>query len=91
MYNETMKFTANVNAGYDLYHDNKSVTSSYAGAAGVSFATNGIDNGSFIYDAGVGAILSKVVVGEVDLSYDYQAQGSSFTNHQFAAKYTYKF
>lgn len=80
---------ANLHVGYDFHHDEQAVTSSYAG--GYSFTTDGIDNGGWQYDIGMGYETANILGGEINFMYNYQGQGSSFDNHVLSAKYVYKF
>lgn len=85
------KLVTELHLGYDFHHDAQSVTASYAGAAGVTFDTNGIDNGGWQYNAGVGYEMSNMLGGELNFMYNYQGQGNSFENHTLSAKYIWKF
>lgn len=85
------KLITDLRLGYDWHHDAQTVTASYQGASGVNFTTNGIDNGGWQYDIGVGYETTKVLGGEFNFMYNYQGQGSSFDNHVVSAKYVYKF
>lgn len=85
------KLVTELHLGYDFHHDAQSVTASYAGAAGVTFDTNGIDNGGWQYNAGVGYEMSNTLGGELNFMYNYQGQGNSFENHTLSAKYIWKF
>ena len=83
------KVIADLRVGYDFDHEAQSVTSSYGG--GYSFATEGIDNGGWQYNAGIGYETQNVLGGEINFSYNYQGQGNSFDNQAISAKYVYKF
>lgn len=83
------KIITDIRLGYDFHHDEQTVTSSYAG--GYSFTTNGIENGGWQYDIGIGYETLDVLGGELNFMYNYQGQGNSFDNHVFSAKYVYKF
>ena len=86
------KVVSNVNVNYDLRNDQQIVNSVYQGAAGVSFATTaGIDNGRWSYDAGVGYERDITEGSNINISYNYQGQGTSFSNHVISARYIYKF
>lgn len=85
------KVSTDLRVGYDWHHNAQTVTSSYQGASGVDFTTSGIDNGGWQYDIGLGYETAKLLDGELEFMYNYQAQGSSFRNNVFSAKYTYKF
>lgn len=52
-------------------NDNNIVTSSFAGAPGVSFDTNGIDNGRWQYQAGLGYDLNLDNKNNMNFSYKY--------------------
>lgn len=88
---KTSKLVTDLRLGYDWHHDAQTVTASYQGASGVDFTTNGIDNGGWQYDIGLGYETTKVLGGELNFMYNYQGQGSSFNNHVLSAKYVYKF
>ncbi|MFY4748626.1 autotransporter domain-containing protein [Aliarcobacter butzleri] len=85
------KIVGNVNVGYDFEGKNQTVTSAFQGAAGVKFDTNGIDNGRWSYEAGIGYELDINKTNNINISYDYQAQGSDFSNNVISAKYVLKF
>jgi outer membrane autotransporter protein len=87
----TLELLANVGVGYDLIDDDVSVSSSFQGASGLTFTTEGIDNGPFIYEAGAG--VSKKLNEELafDLKYELDGRGSDYTNHTLYAKVNYKF
>ena len=88
---QNSKLLTDLGIGYDLHHSAQSVTASYAGASSVSFNTQGIDNGGWNYILGLGYERANVLNGNISLMYNYQAQGSSFTNHTLLANYVYKF
>lgn len=83
------KLIADLRLGHDFHHDAQSVTSSYEG--GFAFTTEGIDNGGWQYDIGMGYEKADILGGEINFMYNYQGQGSSFDNHVLSAKYVYKF
>ncbi|MBD3830038.1 MAG: autotransporter outer membrane beta-barrel domain-containing protein, partial [Arcobacter sp.] len=85
------KIVGNINVGYDLHDKNQTVTSSYEGAAGVKFGTDGIDNGRWSYEAGIGYEMDINKTNNINVSYDYQGQGSDFSNNVVSAKYVLKF
>ena len=85
------KIVGNVNVGYDFESKNQTVTSAFQGAAGVKFDTNGIDNGRWSYQAGIGYELDINKTNSINVSYDYQGQGSDFSNNTVSAKYVLKF
>ncbi len=88
---DVSKIVANVNLGYDLIDDSNSITSAYSVAPTVKFTTNGIDNGRWVYKAGIGyeRLITKESV--ISLMYNYEAQGSSYDNHAVSARLQYKF
>lgn len=88
---DVSKITANVNVGYDVSNNQQTITSSYAGASGVKFDTNGIDNGRWKYNMGIGYERDVKEGQSINFSYNYQAQGTSFENHVLSAKYVYTF
>ncbi|WP_164469265.1 autotransporter family protein [Aliarcobacter cryaerophilus] len=88
---DSQKLVGNINVGYDLKGDNNSVTSSYMGASGVKFGTDGIDNGRWSYEAGIGYELDINKRNNINISYDYQAEGTKFKNNVVSAKYVLKF
>jgi uncharacterized protein with beta-barrel porin domain len=85
------KLVANVNVGYDTYGKEGIVTSSYEGASGVQFDTNGIDNGRWSYDLGLGYEKDVAEGHNLNFSYNYQGEGSTFKNHVLSAKYVFSF
>jgi outer membrane autotransporter protein len=89
--NENSSILANLHLGYDLNNDVTTVTSSYQGDIGTTFDTNGIDNGQFNYQAGIGYQMKNVLGGEINFMYNYQAKGSDFSNNTFSSKYVLKF
>jgi outer membrane autotransporter protein len=89
--NNESKLFGNVNVGYDLKDDNNIVTSSYQGASGLSFETEGIDNGRWTYDLGFGYENDLTELSNLSFTYNFQGEGSDYTNHVISAKYTFKF
>jgi uncharacterized protein with beta-barrel porin domain len=85
------KILANAHIGYDFKDEQTTVTSSYAGAVGTTFDTQGIDNGRVNYSASVGYEISNVLGGDINFMYNYQAKGSDFSNNTFSSKYVLKF
>jgi outer membrane autotransporter protein len=88
---ESSKLFGNVNVGYDLKDDSNIVSSSYQGASGLSFETKGIDNGRWNYDLGLGVENDITELSNLSFSYNFQGEGSDYTNHVISAKYTFKF
>lgn len=85
------KLISNLNIGYDTQHNKNTVTASYLGSPVVAFETNGIDNGGWIYDIGVGALITDKFGGHLELTYHYTGEGNTFYNNVFSTKYTWKF
>ncbi|WP_164071291.1 autotransporter outer membrane beta-barrel domain-containing protein, partial [Aliarcobacter cryaerophilus] len=88
---DNQKLIGSVNVGYDLQNKKQIVTSAYQGNVGTSFDTNGIDNGRWSYEAGIGYELDINKTNNINISYDYQGQGSKFRNNVISAKYVLKF
>jgi|GEM_PF-4606703 len=88
---EDSSILASANVGYDFKDDIATVSTSYAGALGTTFDTQGIDNGRWNYTAGIGYVMNKVLGGELNFMYDYQAKGSEFKNNTLSAKYVMAF
>lgn len=80
-----------LNLMYDFNHGIESVTAAYEGAAGVKFTSNGIDNGPWVYNAGIGYTMKTNENSELNFMYNYQGQGNSFDVHTLSAKYVWKF
>jgi len=88
---EESKFMGNVNVAYDTIGDTTSFTSAFQGASGVTFDTNGIDNGDWQYAVGVGYERTVKEGHNINISYGYEAIGSTFSNNVISARYTYTF
>jgi len=89
------KILANINAGYDLYDKKTLVTSMYEAAlvnpSPSTFQTEGIDNGRWNYDLGLGYERDVTTGNSINFMYNYQGQGTSFENHVLSAKYVLTF
>ncbi|MFV7789694.1 autotransporter outer membrane beta-barrel domain-containing protein [Aliarcobacter lanthieri] len=85
------KLIGSLNVGYDLQDKAQIVNSAYQGANGVKFGTNGIDNGRWNYEVGIGYELDINSRNNINISYDYQGQGTKFSNNVISAKYVLKF
>ncbi len=85
------KVIGNVNIGYDLHDKQQSVSSSFQGASGVNFTTNGIDNGRWSYDVGFGYERDIDENSNINFSYNRTGEGSDFSNNTISAKYVLKF
>lgn len=84
------KIIGNISALYDVNNKKQTVTSSYEGAVGVEFETDGIDNGRWQYETGIAYERNITKGSNVNFGYNYQEQGS-FDNHTLSAKYVYTF
>ena len=89
--NDFSKITALAGVGYDFKNDNNIVTSSFSAAPSNSFDTKGIDNGRWKYVAGLGYDVDVNNQNNINLSYNFQGEGSKYTNHGLALNYRYKF
>ncbi len=85
------KLTANLGAGYNFHSGKSSVTSSFAGASGVTFDTKGIDNGKWKYEAGVGYAMDINSRNNLGINYKYVGEGSKFRNNILSVNYEHKF
>jgi len=84
-------FVSNLNIGYDVLNKGQRVTSVFEGAAGVSFDTDGIDNGRWNYDIGVGYEMDIDALNNINFMFNHQGQGRDFQNNTISAKYVLKF
>lgn len=89
--NDFSKITALAGVRYDFKNDNNIVTSSFSAAPSNSFDTKGIDNGRWKYVAGLGYDVDVNNQNNINLSYNFQGEGSKYTNHGLALNYRYKF
>ncbi|MFA7021029.1 autotransporter domain-containing protein [Aliarcobacter sp.] len=89
--NDFSKITALAGVSYDFKNDNNIVTSSFSAAPSNSFDTKGIDNGRWKYVAGLGYDVDVNNQNNINLSYNFQGEGSKYTNHGLALNYRYKF
>jgi outer membrane autotransporter protein len=89
--NASDKLTGSLSVGYDVRDDENKTVSSFQGASGVNFESVGIDNGRWSYDAGVGYEKSIDNKNSVSVNYNFQGEGSDYTNNVVSANYIYKF
>lgn len=89
--NDNSKIITNANLAYDLHDKATTVTSSYQGASGVTFDTDGIDNGRISYELGIGYERNIDDLSNINISYNYQGRGSDYSNNVISIKYAYKF
>lgn len=87
----TSQLMIDASIGYDFYHNKDGVYAEYAGASGVQFTTDSIDNGGMLYNVGAGYAMTIFDNSELSFMYNYQGQGTSFYNHTLSAKYIWKF
>lgn len=80
----------NMGVGYDTIADGAQVTAAFAGAPGVSFATQGLDRGRWVGQAGLG--LTYQLNDAVDMGVRYDAElRSGFNNQTLSAKLRWLF
>jgi outer membrane autotransporter protein len=89
--NANSTLTANLGIGYDFKDENNTVTSSFAGATGVMFESEGIDNGRWTYQAGIGYNIDLDNRNNLHINYDYQCEGSKYSNNVVSLNYMFKF
>lgn len=77
--------------GYDLIDDDTTVNANFLGDTTVSFATEGIDNSPFIFNAGLGLAKNIQDNLSVDLKYDVDGRSSDYVNQAVTAQLTWKF
>jgi len=89
-------FTANTNvsvnlgAGYDTLNDRASITSTYAGAPGAAFTTEGLDLDPWLLRAGVGFTHNTDNGTEISLRYDAEKR-NDFLNQTASLKVRWAF
>ncbi|WP_192982101.1 autotransporter domain-containing protein [Pseudomonas sp. EggHat1] len=87
---EATLLSANLGAGYDVIDENGTITSTYAGAPGAAFRTQGLDLEPWLARAGLGLIHTLSGGTEVSLRYDAEAR-SDFTNQGASVKARWAF
>ena len=86
------KFISNINVGYDMKDDKQISTSSFVGASSAyNFSSEGIDNGRWSYDIGLGYEVDLNENSNLNFMYNLQGEGQEFHNNSFSARYLYKF
>jgi outer membrane autotransporter protein len=85
------RLIGNLHLNYDFKNQQQTTTASYQGASGVTFDTDGIDNGRWSYEAGIGYERDINENSNINFSYSYQAKGTAFSNNTISAKYVLKF
>ena len=87
---ESLEVIASSSVGYDLFNDDTSVDSSFAGGGAV-FRTPGLDNSRVVYGAGIGLAKKMTDLLSFDAKYDFHGRGSDYQSHLFSAKLNWKF
>ncbi|WP_417706626.1 autotransporter domain-containing protein [Pseudomonas sp.] len=87
---EATLLSANLGAGYDVIDENGAITSTYAGAPGAAFRTQGLDLEPWLARAGLGLTHTLSGGTEVSLRYDAEAR-SDFTNQGASVKARWAF
>lgn len=87
---EATLLSANLGAGYDVIDENGTITSTYAGAPGAAFRTQGLDLEPWLARAGLGLTHTLSGGTEVSLRYDAEAR-SDFTNQGASVKARWAF
>lgn len=84
-----VKPAVNVGYRYDVIGDNVASTSSFSGAPGVSFKTEGFEPDQSTFNAGAGITLATHDNWELSADYDYQMK-SDFDSHSGLVRAGYK-
>lgn len=87
---EATLLSANLGAGYDVIDEDGTITSTYAGAPGAAFRTQGLDLEPWLARAGLGLTHTLSGGTEVSLRYDAEAR-SDFTNQGASVKARWAF
>jgi autotransporter-associated beta strand protein len=80
----------NLGVGYDTLAKRVSITSTYAGAPGVAFDTQGIEPGKLLYRGGVGLNYEATDTLDVSVRYDAEIR-TGFDNQTASVKARWKF
>jgi autotransporter family porin len=81
---------ANLGVGYDFINDRSSLTSSFAGAPTITFATQGIDPSPWLIRGGFGVVGKVTQTMEVTARYDFEAR-RNFDNQTASVKARWMF
>jgi outer membrane autotransporter protein len=81
---------ANVGIGYDTINDRGNVVSTYAGAPGLSFATQGIDHSPWLISGGIGYTMQANANTQITLRYDVEGR-DSYLNQSASLKANWAF
>ncbi|WP_321531056.1 autotransporter domain-containing protein [uncultured Desulfuromonas sp.] len=87
---ESFEIIASSSVGYDLFNEDTTVDSSFAGGGAV-FRTPGLDNSRVVYGAGIGLAKKMTDLLSFDAKYDFHGRGSDYQSHLFSAKLNWKF
>lgn len=82
--------TANLGVGYDALSDQDSITAAYAGAAGLSFVTKGLDPSPWMVRGGLGVISTTASGMEISARYDAERR-QDFLNQTASVKLRWAF
>ena len=88
--NTDTRLVFNAGAGYDTINKQAAITSAYAGAPGVSFATYGLERSPWIGRVGAGLTYAASGGFDLGLRYDLEVR-SGFTNQTASAKARWRF
>ncbi len=81
----------NILVQYNIINDDTTVTSSFIGAGGIAFDTEGIKNSPWGYEVGIGYEREVKEDISLDIKYDLSGLGRDFINHTATAKVSWKF
>ncbi len=81
---------ANLGVGYDVINDRTSLTSSFAGVPGATFATRGIDPSPWLFRGGLGIVGQATETLELSLRYDFEVR-NDFDNQTASVKARWAF
>jgi outer membrane autotransporter protein len=88
--NEDTDFQANLGVGYDLLNERASVTSTFAGAPGLSFTTDGLKPSPWVGRAGLGIVHNTPEGTEITLRLDTEFR-DDFLNKTASVKARWPF
>lgn len=81
---------ANLGVGYDVINERTSMTSSFAGIPGATFATRGIDPSPWLMRGGLGIVGQATETLELSLRYDFEVR-NDFDNQTASVKARWAF
>lgn len=82
--NTLVSVTGNLGAGYDVLHDDSSITSGYVGG-GAQFVTKGLKTSPWLGRGGLGVIVNNFEGAEITTRYDLEAR-EKFTDQTVSLK-----